>query len=88
MDLRLTGTAWDDYNWWIEKGQKSGVKKLKALIKDIQRNGYDCIGQAEALKNDPTVWYSVHVDKKNRMIFKVEDGTLFIKACLTHYGDT
>jgi toxin YoeB len=87
MNVQYADEGWDDFQWWIEYGQKSGLKKLLALVKDIKRNGYNCSGKLEPLKDNLSGWYSVHLDKKNRMIFKIEEGTLVIKSCLAHYND-
>ena len=34
--------AWEDYEGWLTEDKKT-IKKINALIKDIDRNGYDGI---------------------------------------------
>ena len=50
------------------------MKKVNALIKDIQRNGYKCsYGKPEMLRNILSGLASVKIDKKNRLVFSVDD---------------
>ena len=46
--------AWDEYIEWQTK-DKITLKKINNLIKDINRNGYNCKGKLEPLKGDKTI---------------------------------
>ena len=63
------------------------MKRINNLLKDIDRNGYNCIGKPEPLKGDLTGWWSVRIDEKNRLIFKIENEVIKIYQCGKHYGD-
>ena len=64
--------AWTGYT--DIQSQKSTLKKVNALIKDIQRNGYKCsYGKPEMLKGDLQGYARVRIDKKNRLVFQVDD---------------
>ena len=78
--------AWDDYLYWQTQDKKT-LKKINNLLKDIDRNGYECIGQPEPLTGDLSGYCSVRIDKENRLVFKVEDEIIEIVQCKTHYGD-
>ena len=78
--------AWDDYLYWQTQDKKT-LKKINNLLKDIDRNGYECIGQPEPLTGDLAGYWSVRIDKENRLVFKVEDEIIEIVQCKTHYGD-
>ncbi|MFC6169629.1 Txe/YoeB family addiction module toxin [Loigolactobacillus jiayinensis] len=78
--------AWTDYINWQTEDRKT-LKKINKLIKDIERNGTNGIGQAEKLKADYSGWYSRRIDSKNRLVYKIKADTLLIAACKTHYGD-
>lgn len=78
--------AWEEYIEWQSRDKKI-LKKINNLIKDIDRNGYDCIGKPEALQGNWTGFYSVRIDEKNRIIFRILDGIIEIVQCGTHYGD-
>jgi len=82
--------AWDEYVYWQNQDKKT-LKRINNLIKDIERNGYECIGRPEPLKHQLTGWWSVEIDSKNRMIFKISNfdnsEILNILSCKGHYDD-
>ena len=78
--------AWKDYLYWQEN-DKNILKRINKLIVDIERNGYDCIGKPEALKGNLSGLYSVRIDGKNRLVFRISNGAIEIAQCKTHYGD-
>ena len=43
--------AWEEYVEWQTK-DKVTLKKINRLLKDINRNGYNCTGQPEPLSGD------------------------------------
>ena len=69
-------------------GQKT-LKRINKLIKDIERSanepGSAPIGKAERLKHSRFGLSSVRIDASNRLVYKVEDGTLLILSCKGHY---
>ena len=78
--------AWKDYLYWQEN-DKNILKRINKLILDIERNGYDCIGKPEALKGNLSGLYSVRIDGKNRLVFRISNGAIEIAQCKTRYGD-
>ncbi|MCR5802826.1 MAG: type II toxin-antitoxin system YoeB family toxin [Clostridia bacterium] len=38
--------AWEDYLYWQSQDKKY-LKRINNLLKDIDRNGYNCIGKPE-----------------------------------------
>lgn len=78
--------AWEEYLAWQNQDKKT-LKKINMLIKDIDRNGYNCIGKPEPLKGDLTGYWSVRIDEKNRIVFRIENDNLQIIQCGTHYKD-
>lgn len=84
MIKEWTDNAWEEYLNWQEQDRKT-LKKINNLIKDIDRNGYNCSGKLEPLKEYLTGYYSVHIDKYNRLVFKIENDILLITQCKTHY---
>ena len=49
MKLLWEESAWEEYTEWQSKDKKT-LKRINALIKDIQRNLFEGIGKPEALK--------------------------------------
>lgn len=86
MNKTWSDIAWDDYLYWQTQDKKT-LKKINSLLKDIDRNGYKCKGKPEPLKGNYTSYWSVRIDKKNRLVFRIENNTLEIAQCRTHYDD-
>ena len=64
------------------------MKRINQLVKDIEHNG--ClvgIGQPEALKGDLQDEYSWRINEKDRLVYHIEDGRIYIAHCRGHYGD-
>ncbi len=79
--------AWEEYISWQTK-DKAVLKKINRLLKDIDRYGYECSGKPEPLKGDLSGYWSVHIDQKNRIVFRIDkEENLEIIQCGTHYGD-
>lgn len=78
--------AWEDYLYWQSQDKKT-LKKINSLIKDIDRNGYQCKGKPEQLSGNLIGFWSVHIDSKNRIVFRIIDDSIEIAQCRTHYGD-
>ena len=86
MNKVWSDIAWDDYLYWQTQDKKT-LKKINALIKDIDRNGYKCKGKPEALTGNLSGYWSVRIDQKNRLVFRIEDNAIEIVQCRTHYGN-
>lgn len=63
------------------------LKKINDLIKSISRNGYNCIGKSEPLKDNLSGFWSVRIDEKNRLVFAIKEDSILIAQCGTHYSD-
>ena len=86
MDKIWQDAAWADYLYWQMQDKKT-LKKINRLIQDIDRNGYQCQGQPEPLKGDLSGFWSVHIDEKNRIVFRIVDNRMEIAQCGSHYRD-
>lgn len=77
--------AWADYVAWQEQDKKT-LKKINRLLQDIDRHGYNCTGKPEPLSGDLAGYWSVRIDEKNRIVFRIIDDVLEIIQCGSHYG--
>ena len=77
---------WDGYLYFQTQDPRT-LKKINKLIQDIERNGYNCIGKPEPLKHNLSGFWSVEIDQKNRLVFRIIDESLEIIQCGTHYRD-
>jgi len=48
------------------------LKRINALLKDIDRSPYEGIGKPEPLKENWSGFWSRRIDSANRIIYKVE----------------
>ncbi len=76
--------AWDDYMYWHTQDKKT-VNRINRLIKSIDRNAFDGIGKPEPLKYDYQGFWSVRIDETNRLVYRIENGELYIVSCRYHY---
>lgn len=86
MEKLWQDEAWAGYLYWQTQDKKT-LKKINRLIQDMERNGYQCMGQPEPLKGDMAGYWSVRIDKKNRIVFRIKEGRLEIWQCGSHYMD-
>ncbi|OQC35899.1 MAG: Toxin YoeB [Bacteroidetes bacterium ADurb.Bin041] len=76
--------AWEDYIFWQAEDKKI-LKKINALIKDIQSNPYSGIGKPEPLKYDLAGLWSRRIDHEHRLVYQVNENELLIYSCRYHY---
>ena len=78
--------AWEEFLEQVKK-DRNFLKRIEKILKDIERNGYTGIGKPEPLSGNLSGYWSVRIDKANRIVFKISDDTLEIWQCGSHYRD-
>ena len=79
--------AWEDYLYWQTQDKRT-IKRINQLIKDIERNGcMEGIGKPEALSGNLSGSYSRRINDKDRLVYHMEDGRIYIASCRNHYSD-
>ncbi|MDD4296108.1 MAG: Txe/YoeB family addiction module toxin [Ruminiclostridium sp.] len=86
MRLLWEENAWEEYCYW-QKQDKKILKRINALIKDVQRNIYEGIGKPEPLKGNLSGWWSRRIDEAHRIVYCEKDGVIIIASCKGHYED-
>lgn len=76
--------AWEDYLYWQAQDKKM-TKRINQLVKDMQRNPYEGIGKPEPLKENLSGFWSRRINDEHRIVYAVEEETLFIFSCKGHY---
>lgn len=73
---------------WQTRDKKT-LKKINKLLTDIDRNEYQCTGKPEPLSGNLAGYWSVRVDSKNRIVFKIDtqNNFILIVQCGTHYRE-
>ena len=86
MDKFFSEKAWKDYLGWYEEDKRI-LKKINEIIRDIDRNGNDGIGKPEALMHQLSGYWSRKISDKDRLIYKINEGSIYIMGCKGHYED-
>ena len=78
--------AFADYLYWQTQDKKT-LKRINALLKDIERNGFEGIGKPEPLQGSLSGYWSRRIDDTNRLVYKTNNGNIEILSCKGHYDD-
>lgn len=82
--IAFTSLAWEDYLYWLKQDKKT-LKRINALIRDIQRDPFGGVGKPEPLKFELAGMWSRRIDQEHRLVYQIEEGTLVIFQCRYHY---
>jgi len=86
MKIQFDETAWEQITYWMEQDKKT-LKKINKLLEDISRNGNTGLGHPEPLKDNLSGYWSREIDKKNRLVYKIEGESIIVIQCKNHYND-
>ncbi|CAA6826356.1 MAG: YoeB toxin protein [uncultured Sulfurovum sp.] len=84
MILSFSDDAWDDYLHWQQHDKKI-LKKINRLLKEIQREPFEGIGEPEPLKYNWSGYWSRRITIEHRLVYKVTDDALLVAQCRYHY---
>ncbi|MFO7683407.1 MAG: Txe/YoeB family addiction module toxin [Chloroflexota bacterium] len=84
MRLIFSENAWNDYLYW-QNADKKTLKRINALIKEIQRTPFSGTGKPEALKFGLSGYWSRRIDREHRIVYKVVENDLLIAQLRNHY---
>ncbi len=82
--LEFDAAAFEDLAWWIEQ-ERSKALRIIRLIRDVQREPFQGIGQPERLKHDLAGCWSRRIDQEHRLVYQVLEEKIRILACRYHY---
>lgn len=77
--------AWEDYLYWQESDKKL-VKKINALINEIDRTPFSGTGKPEPLKHLLENCWSRRINREHRIVYEINNKELIILQCRYHYG--
>ena len=85
--LIFSDEAWEDYLYWQPRqdGDRSMVRRINQLIKDIRRSPYEGIGKPEPLKHQLAGWWSRRIDAEHRFVYRVIEQAVEIATLRNHY---
>ncbi len=88
MSLRLlafTQNAWEDYLFWKTTDEKTS-RRVDELIKNTMRTPFEGLGKPEPLRGELSGKWSRRINSRDRMVYAVEEDTLYLVALRKHYG--
>ncbi|WP_325385087.1 Txe/YoeB family addiction module toxin [Mucilaginibacter sp.] len=84
MKIVFLDSGWEDYLYW-QGSDKSVLKKINVLIKEIERTPFEGSGKPEPLRHNLAGWWSRRINLEHRLVYKVEDHSIVILQCRYHY---
>lgn len=78
--------AWEDYLYWQSRDKKM-LKRINALIRDVERGGIEGLGKPEPLKGELSGFWSRRIDDVHRLVYRISGDVLEILSCRGHYED-
>jgi toxin YoeB len=84
LKLIFSEHSWDEYLYW-QNTDKKILKRINALIRDIERMPYEGIGKPESLKHSLSGYWSRRITDEHRMVYKVENEAVIIAQLRYHY---
>lgn len=85
MRLVWDTAAWEDYLRW-QAEDRTMVRRINELFKDVLRSGNVGIGKPEPLKYGFHGYWSRRISDEHRLVHKVAEDEVRIAACRYHYG--
>ena len=82
--LIFSDEAWEDYLHWQDT-DRSMVRRINQLIKDIRRSPYEGIGKPEPLKHQLAGWWSRRIDAEHRFVYRATEQAVEIATLRHHY---
>lgn len=84
MKIIFLTPGWEDYLYW-QQFDKSILKKVNSLIKEIERNPFEGPGKPEPLRHDLSGWWSRRINLEHRLVYKIDQDAIIILQCRYHY---
>ncbi len=83
-NIEFVPKAFKEYLYWIETDRKTALK-IGDLIRDILRSPFEGLGKPEALKHQYKGFWSRRINLEHRLVYKVEETSVVIISCFSHY---
>lgn len=84
MKIIFLSPAWEDYLYW-QNTDKTILKKINSVIKEIERTPFEGIGKPEPLKHELAGWWSRRINLEHRLVYSVDKDAIVILQCRYHY---
>jgi toxin YoeB len=84
MKIVFLDQAWEDYLYW-QGTDKSMLKKINSLIREIERMPFEGSGKPEPLKHNLAGLWSRRITLEHRIIYRIANEAVIIHQCRYHY---
>ena len=84
MKISFLQDGWDDYVYW-QTTDKTMLKKINSLIKEIKSSPFEGTGKPEPLKHNLSGAWSRRINKEHRLIYEVDEDIVYILSLKGHY---
>lgn len=78
MEVVLLKQAKADRDYWKSTGNKRILKRITALLKDIEQHPFTGIGKPEPLKGNYQGKWSRRITDEHRLVYSISDGFIYI----------
>lgn len=83
-NVAFTPVAFEEYNEWFTTRPEI-IKRIKELIRDIDRDPFKGSGKPEPLKGNWSGYWSRRIDEEHRLVYRITGGQILIVKCKGHY---
>lgn len=84
MTVAFSDRGWEQFESWLRDDPRQ-LRKITALLRDIQRTPFAGLGKPEPLRHDLAGYWSRRIDQERRLVYAVEAGTITVVQCRYHY---
>lgn len=80
MLIKFSTKGWEDYLYW-QAADRTILKRINQMIKDIEREAFAGIGKREPLRHQLSGFWSRRIDSQHRLVYTVHDDILLVAQC-------
>lgn len=87
--VKIEKLADEHFRKHFKSGNKASIKKIKQIVAELSEHPYIGTGKPEALRNELSGFWSRRINKKDRLIYRVDENIVFvfIISAMGHYND-
>ena len=87
--LEFSNIALEDIKKHKKNGDKSTLRKIEKLLKELMEHPTTGTGQPEILKHDLAGLYSRRINRKHRLVYSINEKVVVVHvlSAWSHYGD-
>ena len=83
-NVAFTPVAFEEYNEWFNTRPEI-IRRIKELIRDIDRDPFKGIGKPEPLKGNWSGYWSRRIDHEHTLVYRISGDQILIVKCKGHY---